>query len=141
MIVKTDLKQDTEYTNLMVKAYILKNINTEGYNMEPTPQNIIKIFKSEFSWNIERQGIRNAFIEWCKDVPSCLNLDIYYFDVNNRLENEFNALIYNEVTIYHNNTIKVEHRQLNDDNRQYNKYLNLIMINLFRMAGQKEELF
>lgn len=141
MIIKTELNQDKEYTNLMVKAYILKNIDTEGYDMEPTPQNIIKIFKSEFNWQIENKGIRNAFIEWCEGVPSALNLKYYYNEVNEILENEFNALLYNKVLTTDKEGTKKEYKQNEDDNKQFKHYLNLIMINLFDIAGQKNELF
>lgn len=141
MIIKTEINQDKEFTNLMAKAYILKNIDTEGYNMEPTPKNVIKIFKSEFNWQIKNKGIRNAFIEWCEGVPSALNLKYYYNEVNDILENEFNALLYDKVLTTDKEGTKKEYKQNEDDNKQFKHYLNLIMINLFDMAGQKNELF
>ena len=139
MITKDVLNQDKEYTNLKVKAYILKNIDCSGYeNEENTPQNLFNIFKSEYTSNIQRTGIRNAFIEWCKSVPSALNLEIYYTEVNKVMENEFNALIYREVTTYYQGTQKVEYKQGHDIG-QYNKYLNLIMFNLFDMLDLLDE--
>lgn len=140
MIIKTELNQDKEFTNLMVKAYILKNINTEGYDMEPTPENVIKIFKSEFEWQIKNKGIRNAFIEWCEGVPSALSLEYYYNEVNEILENEFNALLYNKILITDKEGTKKEYRQNENDNKQFKHYLNLIMVNLFELANQQEEL-
>jgi len=140
MIIKTELNQDKEFTNLMVKAYILKNINTEGYNMEPTPQNVIKIFKSEFEWQIKNKGIINAFIEWCEGVPSALSLEYYYDEVNKILENEFNALLYNKILITDKEGTKKEYRQNENDNKQFKHYLNLIMVNLFELANQQKEI-
>lgn len=140
MIIKTELNQDKEFTNLKVKAYILKNINTEGYDMEPTPENVIKIFKSEFEWQIKNKGIRNAFIEWCEGVPSALSLEYYYNEVNEILENEFNALLYNKILTTDKEGTKKEYRQNENDNKQFKHYLNLIMVNLFELANQQEEL-
>lgn len=140
MIIKTELNQDKEFTNLKVKAYILKNINTEGYDMEPTPENVIKIFKSEFEWQIKNKGIRNAFIEWCEGVPSALSLEYYYNEVNEILENEFNALLYKKILITDKEGTKKEYRQNENDNKQFKHYLNLIMVNLFELANQQEEL-
>jgi len=140
MITKDVLNQDKEFTNLKVKAYILKHIDCSGYeNEENTPQNLFKIFESENGWNIQNVGIRNAFIEWCKGVPSALNLEMYYNEVNEVMENEFNALMYNEVTTYYQGTQKVEYKQVEDDAKQYNKYLNLIMFNLFDMLDLLDE--
>lgn len=140
MITKDVLNQDKEYTNLKVKAYILKHIDCSGYeNEENTPQNLFNIFKSEYAWNIQRAGIRNAFIEWCKGVPSALNLEIYYSEVNKVMENEFNALMYRRITTFYQGAQKVEYKQLEDDTKQYNKYLALIMFNLFDMLELLDE--
>jgi hypothetical protein len=140
MRTKEILNQDKEFTNLKVKAYILKNIDCTGYeNEENTPQNLFNIFKSEQGWNIEKIGIRNAFIEWCKGVPSALNLAYYYDEVNEIMENEFNALMYRKVTTYYQGNETIKYEQEKDDTRQYNKYLALIMFNLFDMLNLLDE--
>lgn len=133
---KETLNQDSEYTNLMVKAFILKSINLDGYDLENTPQNLYNTFISEYGFMVPRVGKVNAFKEWLKDVPSAINLPIYYYDVNNVLEDEFNALIYNQkVTVEPHKETVFSYIQNDDDTRQYERFLNLITVNLFNMVG------
>jgi hypothetical protein len=86
---------------------------------------------------VPRVGIYNAFQEWLKGAPSAINLPIYYYDVNNVLEDELNALIYSHVTTWQAYTRKesVEFRQIEDDTKQYQHFLNIITVNFFELAN------
>ncbi len=130
------LNQDNEFTSLRVKAFILKNIDLDGYDLENTPHNLFNTFVSEYGYMIPRVGKVNAFKEWLQGVPSAINLPIYYYDVNNVLEDEFNALIYNQkVTVEPHKETVFSYIQNDDDTRQYERFLNLITVNLFNMVG------
>lgn len=78
-------------TNKEVKKAIRQHINeiihTEGYDMEPTAENVLNIFKSEYGREIKRQGEQYAFMEWLAGVPSALGIEIYHDDVKEKLNN------------------------------------------------------
>lgn len=130
---KTVLNQDNEFTNLKAKAFIIRNIDLEGYEVENNPHRLKDVFISEYGYMIPRVGIYNAFQEWLKGVPSALNLPIYYYDVNNVLEDEFNALIY----IRREYKGQTDYIQAEDDTRQYQHFLDIITVNFFELANVK----
>lgn len=134
---RVSLNQDNEFTNLKAKAFILKNIDLEGYDLKNTPHNLYNTFVSEYGYMIPRVGIYNAFQEWLRGVPSAINLPIYYYDVNNVLEDKFNALMYNTVTTWAAYTREetTEYRQTEDDTRQYQHFLDIITRNFFELAN------
>lgn len=103
-------------TNL--KRYVEDNIDFTGYDeYENTPksqyiQAAIDIFNEEKGWDIKRQGLRRAFIDWLRGLPSILNLATYYDEIRNLLY----ALGYDEVKdmedldidkLYYNELFKV----------------------------------
>lgn len=130
---RTVLNQDPEFTNLKAKAFILRNINLEGYEVENNPFRLKDVFISECGYTIPRLGVYNAFQEWLRGVPSALNLPIYYYDVNNVLEDELNALIY----IRREYKGQTDYIQAEDDTRQYQNFLDIITVNFFELANVK----
>jgi hypothetical protein len=128
---KETLNQDTEFTNLKAKAFILRNIDLEGYDLENTADNLYNTFISEYGFMVPRVGIYNAFQEWLRGVPSAINLPIYYYDVNNVLEDELNALIY----IRREYKEQTSYIQTEDDGRQYQRFLHIITRNFFELAN------
>ena len=134
---RTVLNQDSEFTNLKAKAFIYRNIDLDGYGLKNNVFLLKDVFISEYGFMIPRVGIYNAFQEWLRGVPSALNLPIYYYDVNNVLENEFNALMYNTVTTWAAYTREetIEYVQTEDDARQYQHFLDIITVNFFELAN------
>jgi UDP-N-acetylmuramate-alanine ligase len=45
---KETLNQDREFTNLKAKAFILNNIDLDGYDLENTAENLYNTFISEY---------------------------------------------------------------------------------------------
>lgn len=76
---------DLEKTNYLVKSHILNIIDLSDYGLENNAKNVLDVFKSEYSHEIKRLGERKAFIEWCKGLPSSINVEFEYFHVNNAL--------------------------------------------------------
>lgn len=128
---RTVLNQDSEFTNLKAKAFILRNIDLNGYGLKNNVFLLKDVFVSECGYTIPRLGVYNAFQEWLRDVPSAINLPIYYYDVNNVLEDEFNALIY----IRREYKGKTDYIQAEDDGRQYQRFLHIITRNFFELAN------
>lgn len=83
------LIQDKEKTSYLVKAYILNNITLDGYDKENTVQNLWNIFTSEMGYNIPRVGEKIAFISWLEGMPSAFDIKVYYYEVNQILQNTF----------------------------------------------------
>lgn len=130
---RTTLNQDNEFTSLKAKLFILKNIDLEGYDLKNTAENLYNIFISEYGFIVPRLGIYNAFQEWLRGAPSAINLPIYYYDVNNVLEDELNALIY----IRREYKEQTDYIQAEDDTRQYQHFLDIITANFFELAKVK----
>jgi hypothetical protein len=130
---RTTLNQDNEFTSLKAKLFILKNIDLEGYDLKNTAENLYNTFISEYGFIVPRLGIYNAFQEWLRGVPSAINLPIYYYDVNNVLEDELNALIY----IRREYKEQTDYIQAEDDTRQYQHFLDIITANFFELAKVK----
>lgn len=82
-----------------LRAYIRDNIDVSHYDeYANTPESgklqaAIDIFKEEKGWDIERQGLRKAFIDWVRGMPSILDVATYYDEIKNLLY----ALGYDEV--------------------------------------------
>lgn len=64
-----------------VQEYILERIDLSGYDMENTPANLLKVFRSEYGHEIKRQGEQKAFCEWLAGVPSAINIEFYHDEI------------------------------------------------------------
>ena len=97
--MENDLNVSTEDKLLNLKRYVQDNIDLNGYgDYENTPdsqkiQAVIEIFKEEKGWDIKSQGLKRAFIDYLRGMPSLLDLATYYNEVQNLLY----ALGYDEV--------------------------------------------
>lgn len=99
-----------------LKRYIIDNLDFTGY---PAPYNnlpesqyiegLINLFKEEKGWDVERKGLKNAFIDYIRGMPSCLDIATYYNEVQNLLyaigydeiedmdDGDIDKLYYNEI--------------------------------------------
>lgn len=100
---------------LNLKRYVEDNIDFKGYDQyrnAPRSQNIdtaIEVFKDEYGWAIERQGLKSAFIDWLQGLPSAIDIPFYYDDIKNLMyalgydqvmemeDNDISKLYYNEL--------------------------------------------
>lgn len=86
--------------NEALKNYILNNIDATGYNV-PTPTTeeekikfLIDTFRNEYVHknSLSYYGTyQNVFVNWLKGLPSCIDLPIYYYDIEKQLT-EFNFI-------------------------------------------------
>lgn len=72
-----------------LRNYVKDQIEFEGYDeYEDTPssrnlETAIEVFKDEYGWMIQRVGMKKAFIEWLRGMPSILDIPTYYYDIKN----------------------------------------------------------
>lgn len=64
-----------------INEHVLSIIDLSEYEMDNTIENLFDIFKIEYGYFIDRDGEREAFCEWCKGLPSALNVLCYYDEV------------------------------------------------------------
>ena len=77
----------------MLFEYIINSIETDGYDVEAETseeklQFVLKCFNSEFNHEYNRKlypNIQTRFAEYLMGLPSCINIDFYYIDIENRL--------------------------------------------------------
>ena len=61
------------------KKYIYSCIDIE--DKENTVINLMKRFKIEAGWNIDRVGRLNALTEWIQGLPSCINIAFTNYEI------------------------------------------------------------
>lgn len=82
-----------------LKKYVEDNIDFTGYDSYKNIPNsqflqaFINLFKEERDWDITKSGLKNAFIDYLRGLPSCLDIATYYTEIRNLLY----ALGYDEV--------------------------------------------
>lgn len=129
--------KDREYTMLMVKGYINRMTDCEGYDMPNAARNVLGIFKSEYGYEIKRRGEKGAFIEWLKGVPSALSVHFYYDEVNEILST-WRALLEDRlITVGESGELKEEDVQAEDDVKQFNHFLDLIYEGIKEMEREE----
>ena len=76
-----------------IRQYILENIELDNYEVDEstlTPSQkiiaVFNVFKLEKGWQIQRDGMRIAFLDWLQGVPSAIHTDIYYCEQRSVLE-------------------------------------------------------
>lgn len=71
---------------LRFKALVVDGLETEGYDVEPTTRNALKLLISEFQRvslfrnNLMRVGRRNAFYDYLMGIPGIINFPFMYYD-------------------------------------------------------------
>lgn len=98
-----------------LKRYVEDNIDFsgyDGYERIPKSQTLraaIDIFKDERDWDVKRQGLKKAFIDYLQGLPSFLHIPYYdddirhllyalgYDEVKNMDDVDVSELYYNEV--------------------------------------------
>lgn len=90
--------------NEKFKTYVssrMCNEDKEGCSEKELINNIVKCFESEYLFpnNLKRyKTVKNVLIEWLKGLPSCLNVDFYYFDIINIYKSlELDGFSYDEL--------------------------------------------
>lgn len=77
----------------ILKDYIIKSINSSGYNIKEPKNNKDKLlfvlgeFKSEKLHDIKREGVYKAFSEHLAGLHSYLNIDFEYYKIIQLLKN------------------------------------------------------
>ena len=92
--IKKLLKESDRQNNL--KDFIVDNIDFDGYDIRPTKNPLktgLEIFMNEYDFEIKRRGMKRAFIEYLKGLPSWINLPYSYYDI----EHLMYALGYDEI--------------------------------------------
>jgi len=91
--VSTSNKRDN------LKRYVEDNIDFSGYeDYERIPKSqilgaAVNIFNDEGGWDVKRQGLKKAFIDYIQGLPSFLDIPYYYSEIRHLLY----ALGYDEV--------------------------------------------
>ena len=70
------------------QEWVLSNIDFEGYNFDCVKNKIetgLKVFRSEYDFEIKRRGEQGAFKEYLLGLPGWLNIPFYYYDIRNLL--------------------------------------------------------
>lgn len=75
--------------DMNVKEYILKNIESEGYDVPSCDvadekgklSFLYTTFRAEYGWAIARYGEQRAFSEWLMGLPSAINIAFTNHDI------------------------------------------------------------
>ena len=77
---------NTKNLNYNVFAYILDHIDSAAYNVKTNTEKeklqfLADTFKSEYGHMISRIGNQKALEEWYQGLPSAINIDYTYYDI------------------------------------------------------------